>query len=214
MRCSNARTLIALSASGDVSAAESRRVRDHVARCPACRELAAADPLPFASLRTSVPLRDDGYAAVRARVLAGLASERRASFLTPIRLAMAAVLSVLLGIGALLMNRGALEGPATPEIVEAAPPSAIVEPLAAVVHAAPPEAAPPSDAHAAPPMTPSIPRVARARTPAAEPETSVTALDAPAELRIQIQTSDPGIRIIWIVNPFHELEPTSLEEKS
>jgi hypothetical protein len=218
MRCSKVRALIALSESGDVSADESRRVTDHVARCPGCRRLAAADPLPFAALRTSVPLRDDGYAAVRARVLAGLTSDRRSPFIIPFRLATAAVLSLLLGIGALLMNRPAVEDRPKPGMAEAAPSAAILEPTAAAVvaavDAAPPDAAPASVAHAEPRVAPPIRPVPRVQTPAVESETALAAFEAPQELRIQIQTSDPGIRIIWIVNPSHEFEPTSLEDQS
>jgi hypothetical protein len=213
MRCSKARALISLSESDDLTAAESRRLADHVAGCTGCRRLEAADPLPFAALRTSVPLRGEHYAAVRARVLAGLASDRRLPLFTPFRLATALVLSALVGIGAFLMNRPAVEGLATPEIVETTTPFAMVEPRAAV-DAAPPDEAPPSIAHAEPRVAPPIPHAAPARTAATEPQSAVAALETPEELRIQIQTNDPAIRIIWIVNPSHVLEPTSLEEKS
>lgn len=217
MRCSKARELIALSGSGDVTTAESRRVSQHAERCAACRALAAADPLPYASLRTSVPLRDEAYAAVRARVLADLAEVRRPAFLIPMRLAAAAaaVLIVFVGMATLRMNRESAPDGARSETVATAiaPPSAAAPPLPAAADATlvplPPKHAPKT----ASPSTRPVPRGPRQPSFAPSPEIAA-ALEQPAELRIQIQTADPAIRIIWIANPSHDDSPTSSEEKS
>lgn len=216
MRCAKAQELIVLIPSGDASAVEARRVADHIERCETCSRLAAAEPLPFASLRTAVPLGQSDYAAVRARVLSGLRPDRRPSvWISPFRLAAATVaLVIAVGVMGLLLSRPDVAGePRTVAVVKEMPErtAELMPPPASIARA--PEAAEGVERHAREIPISAAP-VADPLPSPPDPPPSIAALEKTEELRIQIQTSDPDVRIIWILNPTVEFGPIFPEEKS
>jgi anti-sigma factor RsiW len=83
VNCEQAQELIALAASGDLTAAEQTSVDRHMARCGACRSEAAAFAVlqgELAALRQE-SLPESAFAAVRARVVEDIASRHRFAWL-------------------------------------------------------------------------------------------------------------------------------------
>jgi|GEM_PF-629849 len=208
MRCSKAREAIVLEASG--TPAEAERLSRHLERCEECRRFAAAEVPPLAALRTPVPLRDFDYAAVRARVVAELARPER--FWMLLRLAMAVTIVALAG--------GALLPSLRRDGVAQLPQAATVRPSTELSPTRGGQARSlPSIATAEPLPPPEQTASARPRRPHLSHRSPAVALVHQAhvhqavepELRIQIQTADPDIRIIWIANP---VQPSTLKEKS
>ncbi len=145
--------------------------------------------LPLAALRTPSPLTDADFAAVRARVRSQIAqTEKRRRLLWPLRFAMAVATVVLIGLGALrIIQRSNHSEPYSAPVVVVRKPFTIPAPLPQVTQPAPK------------PM----------RTVARRAH-SVPRQRQQPEMRIQIQTADPDIRIIWIVNA----RSTFLKEES
>jgi hypothetical protein len=206
MRCIKAREAIVLEAGG--TAAEAERLARHLERCDECRRFAAAEVPPLVALRTPVPLREFDYAAVRARVRAELARpERRRGFRMPLRLAMAVTIVALAG-GALFLSLRR-EAPSHPTQAATARPS----PALALTRGGQARSLPSIASAEPPPPSQSIVST-HPRTPHLSHRGPAVALVHQAlqpELRIQIQTADPDIRIIWIANP---VQPSLLKEKS
>ena len=134
---------------------------------------------------TKAPLTDDDFAQIRSNVMAKIETPRRSSLAS--RWAYAAVIA-----GCLLIARVVSEKPVAP-------------PRNAHVHAgrsagfqpAPvsrPEAGGPAERSSAVPEA--LPKAVTAKKH--EP--------APSPMRIEIQTSDPDVRIIWIANQTPETE--------
>jgi hypothetical protein len=134
--------------------------------------------LPFHKLRTPVPLRDSDYAAIRARVLGEIQQRRSA----PLWMRYAAIAACLIVLVTVMFK---------PEEPIATKPQSIVvqRPMEARVSSP----APPTVAAVRTPPPPSIPSRAK-RT--VEPSPA-----APTLTSIQLETTDPDVRIIWIVDP-------------
>lgn len=181
MRCKKARELIVLDEGGDATERQRRRLQSHIAGCDECRRFAAAEPLPFAALRTPMPLGDADFAAIRARVL----SQRpRTSLLMPFRFAAAAIVVVLALVALLFVDR-----PEAPRVIApvAVTPPAVPQPIRTASLPPPSHPLPAGDDRA-----PARRRREAAGTAAGQPQ---------PEMRIVITTADPEVRIIWIVNP-------------
>ena len=225
MKCANVRELAVLIPSGDLSAADVPRVARHLESCADCRDFAASAPLSLSALRTAPPLRDSDYAAIRARVLGDLGPARRP---LPFRRAAlfasaAALIIALLGVVMTSTSRPVTVFPvaAPSTVVEAprqtaapAPPPSLVvavEDSVAIEKPLAIESAAVAQSEAVVPA----PRPASARPHSSlSTHTTLAELEESSELRIQIQTGDPDVRIIWIVNPTVELDMLTLEEES
>jgi hypothetical protein len=172
MRCEQALGLIALAASGDVTAGEQAAIDRHMAGCAACRTEAAA----FAALQCELgllrceSLPESAFTAVRARVAAEIASRRLPAWLRAwpafaAAMACSAILMVLF----------------RPEM---RPQPSPVEPRAQTVPAAAEKRPVP------PPLAPAHPARRRA-----------TRIHKPSEpLVIQMLTNDPNVIIYWIAD--------------
>lgn len=150
----------------------------------------------LSKLRTPPPLSDSDYAAIRARVMAEVAHRSRPRPFWRMALALATTLIVVL---LLIPSRENESLPQAPRIAESG--GAIQPPDASLIAPALPSPAAVQGA-AAPsaPMAPSTSPPARvARRAPRKPPLSESMAAAP--LHIEIHTTDPDIRIIWIVNP-------------
>lgn len=198
-----------LEASGDATELESRRAATHVGDCDECRRFAAAEPLSLAPLRTSQPLRDADFAAIRARVRSRIAQAEEPRGLTlPLRFALVLTLVALLGLGGLLSIRRSDD----PKRVD--PPVAAAKPPKPAPIPQPPAIASPME-RTFPVKAPQTARAARhpRHTRRSTAPTTVRHTTKP-ELRILIQTPDPEVRIIWIVNPTQPQSTFPKEESS
>lgn len=151
------------------------------------------DPLDLAALRSEVPLRDSDYAAIRARVRAEIARpEQRRFFPLFLRFAFAAMVVALLIAVLVVPRRGEVPVPQV-EKREPAPAPAPVPlkntppPLVAQRVEEPPAPAAPA------------PRVTAARPKRRAPQRSTAPVQIAEPMRIEMQTADPDVRIIWIV---------------
>jgi len=210
VRCTKAREVIVLEASGDATELQRRRAAAHVGDCDGCRRFAADEPLSLAPLRTSPPLRDADFAAIRARVLSRIAQAEKPRGLTlPLRFALVLTLVALLGLGALLSIRRSDDPKRDDPSVAAAKTPKPAPPAGRPAVATPALRAFPVE----------VPRTLTARaerqprhTRRSTAPTTVRQTTNP-EMRIQIQTPDPDVRIIWIVNPTQP-KSTFLKEES
>jgi len=173
MNCSHWEERIALHAGGDLPPAEAVEVERHLRECAGCQVLASGLKQSLVLLREAhhEPLTEAHFSAVRARVVAQLAQERRPLRRRAWSYGLAAVAVALLIMLALRPGR-------TPErrapVVAASHPPVIVarEPVV------------PPSAHR---------RVARHkvnREPAPQPE----------PLIVKLQTDDPNVVIYWIAD--------------
>jgi hypothetical protein len=137
--------------------------------------------MKMTEVRSTQPLSDDDFAAIRANVMSTIAArnERRALPI-PMRFAIAAAVVIAVGI-AFVTQRPALR------------PAVVSKPAAAIktAHAAPPPPVAPSISAVTPQP---IARVAHRpeHRPARHPEYQ--------NIRMEFRTSDPDIRIIWIAS--------------
>ncbi len=207
MTCARAKTLLALHVEGDLGIDESRAVEAHLAACAACAsEIAAyersqgflreAGPAPFgerdyAEIRRAVRERLDDRAArstlVR-RILIFLEGKRGAAVLVA-----AAGLLLVAGITMLPFRKHAPDTPRT-----------------AAAHAQAEPLFPSKKDPAAVPAPASVALSGGAQTPfpskqkglgALAPTLPVQTAVASAVSRIELQTSNPNVRIIWLVGP-------------
>jgi len=117
MDCARIRDHLALDATGDLSEAESARVRAHLARCPRCR--AAADEVrrTVEAVRAAAePTTVRTGAVARLRQVAGAeirAARRRMWALRGVRLAAGLAATVVLGMAIGYLVRGGAEGQGT-----------------------------------------------------------------------------------------------------
>lgn len=162
---------------GDLAPADQAAVEAHLTACPACRAEADRIQTTQAWLREALapPFGPKDHAALQAAVLVRLAVREPAPPLPSRRPALLAGLAAalaLVAVARLLSPRA----PGTPERPAGAPPAAAPSPPVQPVRA-------PTEARA-----PSPPR--------ARPQPAAPTPDAPA--RIEFQTADPTIRIIWL----------------
>ena len=137
--------------------------------------------LPLHELRTEMPLRDADFAAIRARVRAEIArrEERRWSWWPRLAFAMCALVVIV----ALLAVQPREVAPASSRLVRRLPAGAAIAYQPAPLPALPITS------------TPELPVIRRPAPKLVEPP-AVHAVS-----RIEIQTSDPTIRIIWLSEP-------------
>jgi hypothetical protein len=155
------------------------------------------EPLDLSALRTEVPLRDADYAAIRARVRAEIARrEERRWWPLFVRFAFAAVMIVVL---AMLVVPRKEETKVAPQVVKHVP-----APVTTAYAPAPLPAAPDSSSEflGVPRRERSLPHKTRGtRGTPRNPEEPKQIAQSPEPMRIELQTADPDVRIIWIVQP-------------
>jgi hypothetical protein len=223
MRCDEARTSMILGASGDCAAPRLAAAEKHAASCTECaRFRTELRPLPLREVRAELPLTEGDLAVIRAGVMRTI---RTGASTTPWLRAFAPITAALLiaaisglalfvtlhrSAGSSRAVRPALDSGRVGTLPGSQPARSHTAPQAAVAEqrAGLPEAVGP----VAGTLQPAAPRAASARRPAPrEPRRAashprqiahaqVAALEpAPAPLRIELQTSNPNIRIIWII---------------
>jgi hypothetical protein len=139
--------------------------------------------MKLSDFRTPVPLRDSDYAAIRARVLAEIAHEKKRR---PIWRFVFAFAAAVLVVAVLTITRPtpapAPVGVARAVLLRPHPPLLIARKIT------PPTVETPA---------PRAPRPAPSPRKRRQPET----IAAAQPMTIEIHTEDPDVRIIWIVNP-------------
>lgn len=155
-------------------------------------------PLDLAALHSEVPLRDSDYAAIRARVRAEIARREQRRFLPLfLRFAFAATIVALVAVLVIPRNR---EVP----VPHAVKPTPIPAPALAPVQTPPPLVVQRSEE---PPAQAQVEKkVATARPKRRAPKRSTRSVQIAEPMRIEMQTADPDVRIIWIVQPESEKE--------
>ena len=159
------------------------------------------EPLPLHELRTPMPLGDADFAAIRARVRSEIASREERRVLWPrFAFAFSAFAVVVIALYAAFFI--SIRVPAVPErpehvIVKKAPVTAPVPP--------PPQIATARNAGVPPAGPTASRRRIRRSVPARRIQPPETFAAAPvadvAVSRIELHTTDPDIRIIWISGP-------------
>jgi hypothetical protein len=147
------------------------------------------EPLDLAALHSEVPLRDSDYAAIRARVRAEIARREQRRFLPLfIRFALAAMIVALVAVLVVPRRRETV----VPQVARQRPMSA----------PAPVRTPPPLLVQRAeePPAPARVQKVA-ARPKRRAPKRSTSPVQTAQSMRIEMQTADPDVRIIWIVQP-------------
>ena len=181
---------------GDLSEAEARPVSDHLESCPSCRACAEAlrESQTWLKDVPPLPFEDPDFAQVRRRVLEQLATDSTAparikrapqTLWRPLLVAAASLLFILLA------SRGNLQKP-QPVIALPPPPSQAPEPPP--TPSLPPVPTTPRVTHGPSPNPGPIPlpRPSQGAEPLKEPPTTA--------IRIELQTPNPNIRIIWLPN--------------
>ncbi|MBZ5724413.1 MAG: zf-HC2 domain-containing protein [Acidobacteriia bacterium] len=187
MNCSDWEERIAMYVGGELAASEAAEVGRHVADCAGCQVFASGLQQSLALLRAAhqEPLAPAHFAAVRARVLAELAGERRAWWRRAWVYGLAGAAAVALLV-ALAGRPGRAPQPVRrPEIAVTRPPA---EPPKVAVAEAAPEPKP-------------VPRVRHGRRagPGPAPQPVQLALARPPEtMTVKLVTDDPNIVIYWI----------------
>ena len=215
MRCNEARSSMVLGLSGDCAAELLAAADDHAASCLQCAAYRSTlRPLPLQQIRAELPLTETELAGIRGEVMRILeAREAPAPFwlraLAPVT---AALLMVLVAGAALLIalrrseSASGATGSRRPGIVLVTPTA--TSPIAgSTVAAAIPAGAPEVRSNGGAGMhsaTTTAHSKRRHRTPSSHRPMPVelVVLGRPAAtfVRIELQTSDPNIRIIWIAN--------------
>jgi hypothetical protein len=209
MTCQDFELQIALLTEGDLNASEAERVELHLARCPQCRRFAEEIAESQTALKTYGPLEPhpNELVALRLAVMTRIPIQeksRRVGFFSW-RLAWRFAAAVALLAGGTLVWR-ALDRSAPPDPVSnvrlAAPPnhSAIIrtetQPNSTATTAR-------NDAARPRPAALNFATVRHARRAAAHRRAASLPSEPPSaamqeNVRIEIQTSDPNVRIIWI----------------
>ena len=172
---------VALDMGGDLDAAESRRVAEHLRTCAECRELAGELRADQELLR-AMPEVDAG--ALRARVMRQIGARRRA---WPYAIAAALVLALLAGT---LVSRVLLRPVPLPRVAYTLPAAPALLPVTTKARTVRP---------APRPRPASLPDIEAALAALVRPERGepVRAAAAPP-VEIRLQTSDPNVVIILV----------------
>lgn len=206
MRCGRVRRLLPLYVGGDLDARAARAVFDHVRACADCAALDAAfdssrrllgelappdfDEEFYAGIRRAVHAEIESKRARRHPALAALFGRRRRFALAALAavLASSVTLTALRREPRLLDDRQTIESTAAPETTELDPvPGGAIAtgPIDGKPAPHPPRAARPTL------------RVKRAAPRPSQPLVAIADECEPAMQKIEIQTADPSIRIIW-----------------
>lgn len=218
MNCNKSRTLIHLRTHGDATSREESRLDRHLESCPECREYeSSVTPLELESFRADLPLDENDFAAIRESVMRRMPPRQadRQLIAWPFRLAAIAAAALLLTISVYFIARPDRQDP-VPEIAERGEES-IPPPAVPPVEPNPPEVAPtsPEPVSTDEPIVVEKPRVAVAassvKTDPAETPVPATriASEQTGAIRIELQTGDPNIRIIWLASRTMTNEKTS-----
>ena len=224
MDCDRARSVIVLRESGDATPRQRRALERHVGQCGECARFAAnLRPLPLHRFRAEPPLGDADFAEIRRAVLARVGSGRQRIGWRPlVAFAVAGAAAVALVIVGVF---GGQHAPATPpeRIAVGAPPSSPVvsPPVSEPVPSAPariastpaPQGIGSASGPRRPRHLPAAPALPVLSTPGSTPETALAALAPAAAVRIEFQTSDPNVRIIWIAQP-PPMNPSSVAKQA
>jgi anti-sigma factor RsiW len=231
MDCRRIETLIPLYVEGDLGREQADRVRSHLSRCGACALVAAEYEASQAWLRSYAPPEFDDafYGEMRGAVMAGIEEEkdRRGFFqlFAPrlnARLVFASTAALLVVAAALAFY--ASRGPSGPvkQAEEMASSTTGEAETAATAQGGVIQATDEKPAlknHSTPgsAATSSVPRHSRRKKETVEnvvtnPRENEAALSAnvpsaEGPLRIEIQTADPTVRIIWIASKTDESRP-------
>jgi anti-sigma factor RsiW len=175
MNCSDWEERIALHAGGDLPPAEAVEVERHLRECAGCQVLASGLKQSLALLKEAhhEPLAEAHFSAVRARVVAELAQERRPLWRRAWSFGLAAAVVALLVV--LALWPGQTPERRTPVVAASHPPVIAVRE----------------------PATPPRPSVARRKTSRA-PAPQV--VPYPEPLIVKLQTDDPNVVIYWIAD--------------
>jgi hypothetical protein len=200
MNCTHTARLLPLYAGDDLDGRRALAVKSHLRSCPACRELAEEYAASGRWLRArAAPAFDDEFfadlrASVRREIARGDAPAgfwQRLALRRGWRPAPALVAALLLIVGGLLASSRlllTLDPPPPPTLAEAPPPTAD-EGEGVGGREIKPGRAPRRRPRAAVSFAVALRESPPEQEPAAEPEM----------LRVEIQTADPSIRIIWLI---------------
>ena len=220
MNCHEAGSIILLRDGGDASDREIRNLEHHIGRCSDCASFAASlRPLPFAEVRSELPLGEEDFARIRNSVMSEVTTTRNSNWRV-FSFRFAAIGATLLAILAVGVSLGRRHPEPSPVVTTT---RATPTPIPIVVATSKPARGEVEEV--ADPPTNTTPRE-KIRPVTARPETSsrppspaveLAALDRPepGPVRIELQTSDPNIRIIWISqNKSSEESSVTLEKSS
>ena len=188
VECGRVEPLLALAAGGDLPAAQSLLVEEHLLVCEGCRRSLAEFEATVHTLRElpASPFSPNESAELRRRVWSRIEDDRSRTIFgrgglswNTAGLAAAAALALV----ALLLPWRPARPSAPPTIRDRI--AAVPPPVAAVLPLPKPEAPAPA------------PRIARRRAPRRPGR-----IAEPAEpVRIELSTPDPDVRIVWLVGP-------------
>jgi hypothetical protein len=190
MNCRAVELLLPFFVGGDVDATPARHVREHLMNCEHCRTLErglGADRAWLAS--EQAPFGEKDFAAVRRGVWREIeASAASEGAFRSGRLALAGAAALAAALIALLWLRPLTNGPAPAAPITSAAPSPV---SVAVATPQPPVEEPPA---------PAAPRpVGGAPSRAEDPVGPRPAAAEGVPVKIEFQTANPNVRIIWLV---------------
>ena len=131
--------------------------------------------------RGQLPLSDFDFARIRRNVLSKVARRETPRFAFALRFAVALMVAAFVGVVSYRAPRPPVEPPA--------PRNAGFQPAGPPASSRPPAAAP---------------RPRRLEAGAPEPKPTHKIIEPEIPIRLEIQTADPDVRIIWFTNPSNE----------
>ena len=192
MNCTHIQNLLPLYIEGDLPSQQADTVRAHLFSCPQCRESASEYEASQEWLRASAStqLEDQFFDDLRASVWRGIEDNRKPGPFFPRWSWAIAVALLLITAGVLLYSRRIQPLSDVPNLVKVSPEKrpevTITAAHRATVKRRPRQVRPLR-------MIPLLP------VPAQAERTEVANDGSDSMLRIEIQTADPNIRIIWLV---------------
>ena len=193
MNCTHIQNLLPLYIEGDLPSQQADTVRAHLFSCPRCRESVSEYEASQEWLRASAStqLDDRFFDDLRASVWRGIEESNKPSVFFP-RWSWAIAFALLLITAGALLYSSMPPVRDVPDVVKL-PPSPGTPSVAAVTEPHPPEVKRRPRRMRPLRMTPLLPAPAQAE------RTEVAHDGSDSMLRIEIQTADPNVRIIWLV---------------
>ena len=197
MNCTHIKDLLPLYTEDDLPSQQADTVRAHLFSCPQCRESASEYEASQEWLRASggsggTQLEDRFFDDLRASVWRGIEeSNKPRAFFNGWKWAIAFAL-LLITAGLVLYSRSMQPVRDIPDVVQLLPPPA-TGPVAAVTEPPPPKARRRPRQIRPLRMLPLLPAPVQAE------RTEVAHDGSDSMLRIEIQTADPNIKIIWLI---------------